>query len=71
MDEEPCDAFVDPVHLVVEVFLEDPDAVDVNEASADPLEKSGVLGRLQIKWAQVDKRRCEINPSKGVLNITF
>lgn len=44
MDEEPGDAFVDPLQLVAEAFVEDLDVVDVAEVAADLLEQVGVLG---------------------------
>ena len=43
MDEESGDAFVDPLQLVAEAFVEDLDVVDVAEVAADLLEQVGVL----------------------------
>ena len=49
MDEEPGDAFVDPLQLVAEAFVEDLDVVDVAEVAADLLEQVGVLRRLKAE----------------------
>ena len=55
MDEESGDAFVDPLQLVAEAFVEDLDVVDVAEVAADLLEQVGVLG-----WLKAEKMISEL-----------
>ena len=44
MNEESGDAFVDPVNLHVEAFLQELDAVHVTEESVELIDQRGVFG---------------------------